>query len=141
MGYSGLKLGEQVEPKVKSISYTEYFIEACPIFMSYGMSYDEFWYDDLFKARFYLLAHKQKLKEKDEEFYELGMYIYELLLRVAPILRPFSKAEPLPYMEEPYYMRQEKEVEKELTEEQKDVEKLKAQIWLKNLVRMMKNKG
>ena len=143
MGYSELSPNKD-KSKVESISFTDSFKEYCPIFMSYGMSYDEFWYDDVCKARYYLKAYKQKLKQKDMELWEQGMYIYELLLEVAPILRPFSKAEPLPYTEKPHHMlieeQKDEEKQKELSEQQKETERLKAQIWLNNFVRMMKKK-
>lgn len=144
MGYSELNLNKK-KFEVESISFTESFKKYCPIFMSYGMTYDEFWYDDVCKTSYYLKSYKEKLKQKDMELWEQGMYIYELLLEVAPILRPFSKAEPLPYTEKPHLIlaeeeKRNKENKEELDENQKETEKLKAQIWLNNFVRMRKKK-
>lgn len=137
MGYSRLGF-KDTEPEVESISLTESFMKMCPIYMSYGMTYDEFWYDDVYKARFYLKAYKEKLKQKDMELWEQGMYVYEALLQVSPILRPFSKAtKPLPYTEKPHLV-QEQEKEEQPTEQQIETERLRAQIWLKNWVRSMK---
>ena len=72
--------------------------------MSYGMSYDEYWYSSPYRAKFYLNSHKIKIKQKDEELWMQGMYIYEALCDVSPILHAFSKngTKPLPYAKQPY---------------------------------------
>lgn len=102
MGSSGLISKEKSE--VEYISLTKTFEELCPIYMSYGMSYDEFWYDSPYRAKFYLDSHKLKVKQKDEEMWIQGMYIYEALCKVSPVLHAFSKkgTKPLPYSEKPY---------------------------------------
>mgnify|MGYP003297365174 CR=1 FL=1 len=129
---------ETFNDEVKSISYTECFKNNCHIFMSYGMSYDEFWYDDVYKTRYYLKAYKERLKQKDMELWEQGMYIYEAILQCSPILHPFSKAkEPLPYTKEPHTMLAHEKTEEELLQEQEN-ERLKAEFWLRNWVKCMK---
>lgn len=139
MGYSGDSSFE-VDSEVKSVSYTECFEKQCPIFMSYGMSYDDFWYGDLYKTYFYRKAHKEKLKQKDMELWEQGMYIYEAILQCSPILHPFSKAkEPLPYTKKPHFMLVEELTEEEKKREEEN-ERLKAQLWMKTWVREMKKK-
>lgn len=102
MGSSGLITKDK--SKVEYISLTKTFEELCPIFMSYGMSYDEFWYDSPYRAKFYLDSHKLKVRQKDEEMWIQGMYIYEALCKVSPVLHAFSKkgTKPLPYSEKPY---------------------------------------
>lgn len=125
--------------KAKSISYTDCFNELCPIFMSYGMSYNDFWYGDITMTTFYLKAHNLELKEKDAEFWKQGMYIYEAILDCSPILHPFSKAKkPLPYPEKPYSIQQEEE--EQITKQQIENERLKAQIWMNNWVRGLNKK-
>ena len=60
------------------------------------------------------------VKHKDEEFWIQGMYIYDAICRVAPLLHAFSKSgtKPLPYVENPYLLQYEKE-EKEENKEQR----------------------
>lgn len=137
MGYSGVEV-DSLGSVVKSISYTESFNDFCPIYMLYGMSYDEFWYDDLFKVKYYRECHKLKQKQKDSELWEQGMYIYEAILECAPILHPFSKAkQPSPYTEKPHHILQE-EKNREATEQERENERLKGLLWMKNWVRNMK---
>lgn len=109
--------------------------------MAYGLSYEDFWYGDLYKARYCLKAYKERLKLKDMELWEMGMYVYEALLEAAPALRPFSKAKkPLPYTEKPHTMQTE-EQDREPTEQEIENEKLKAELWARQWVRQLnKNK-
>lgn len=98
---------------IKEAELPSYFWEQFPIFLSYGMSADEYWNGDNRLPRAYMKA--QKLKEERENKYEyrLGGYIYQALCRVSPLFR-FSmkkgeiKAEP--YLKEPFPL-SEKEVE------------------------------
>ena len=98
------RLISKEKSKVESTSLKETFEKMCPIYMSYGMTYEEFWNDDFFKCKYYREYHKFKVKQKDEEMWIQGMYIYEALCDVSPILHAFSKkgTKPLPYAEKPY---------------------------------------
>ena len=92
------------ESKVEYTSLTNLFEKQCPIYMSFGMTYDEFWYGEPYRAKFYRESYKLKVRQKDEELWIQGMYIYEALCKVSPILHAFSKkgTKPLPYSEKPY---------------------------------------
>jgi hypothetical protein len=88
--------------------------------MSYGMSYDQFWYDSPYIARFYRLSKEIQARQKDEEFWMQGVYIYEALCRVSPVMHAFAKSgtKPLPYLKEPILMTQHEMHEE--TEEEKE---------------------
>ena len=89
--------------RVESTPLTKIFEQECPYYMSYGMSYDEYWYDDCFKVQFYREKYKLQLKKEDRDMWKQGMYIYEALCDVSPILHAFSKngTKPLPYRDKP----------------------------------------
>lgn len=137
MGSNRLISKEKSE-QVEGTSLTKLFEELCPIFMSYGMSYDEYWHSSPYRAKFYLEAHKLKIKQKDEEMWMQGMYIYEALCDVSPILHAFSKkgTKPLPYSNRPYTA----SVQELQTKEDKEIEKKNAELiarvffenWAKN---------
>jgi hypothetical protein len=135
MGSNGLISEEK--PKVEHTSLTETFEELCPIFMSYGMSYDEYWYGSPYRAKFYLQAHKIKIKQKDEELWMQGMYIYEALCDVSPILHAFSKngTKPLPYTEKPFLHNEETLMSEEEKEQKRKNDELIARIHFENLMR------
>ena len=104
LGSSGFISEEK--PRVEDTSLTKLFEKACPIYMSYGMSYHDFWYGPAFMTTFYRDTHKLMIKQRDENNWMLGMYVYEAILDCAPVLHAFSKkgTKPLPYAERPYLM-------------------------------------
>ncbi len=67
------------------------FVEQCPVYMSIGMSYDEFWYDHSIKAVYYRKAHELKLEERNTELWLQGYYVYLAIGDMVPVLNPFSK--------------------------------------------------
>ena len=137
MGSSGL---ESEQKRVESISLTTLFEKWCPVYMSYGMSYDEFWKESPYRAKFYREAHELKLKQKDELMWVQGMYIYEALCEVSPVLHAFSKkgTKPLPYSEKPYLSKIDKKVTKQEKQQQIENERLIAQIHFQNWARNTK---
>lgn len=151
MGSSGL-VSEEDKSKVEHTSLTETFEEMCPIYMNYGMTYHDFWHGDAYEVVFYRKAHKLKLKERDENNWLMGMYVYDAIGKLAPILHPFSKkgTKPLPYAEQPFLYEKlaedmKSEEEKEIEEQQRiENEKLKAQIqfnnWFRATKKMFENK-
>ena len=138
MGSSGLISEES--SKVESTSYTKLFEKMCPIYMSYGMSYHDYWFGQAYMTQFYRDAHKLKIRQQDENNWMLGMYVYEAILDCSPILHAFSKkgTKPLQYSEKPYLMdklRDKTEAEKE---QEKENERLKAIIHFNNWYKMTK---
>ena len=89
--------------------------------MSIGMTYEEYWKKDCWLAQYYLRAYQIKKEQKNEEMWLQGLYIYEALCDVSPILQPFSKkgTKPHKYPEKPYSLfdKTEKEKEEEVTQE------------------------
>lgn len=125
------------------------FEKACPLYMSYGMTYDEFWNGNSYVCRYYRDAYELKKKAKDEELWMQGLYIYDALGRMSPIMHAFPKkgSKPLPYPDRPYTQSTKyKEVEKKLTpEEQEQIvknERLKARLrfdaWARGVNKMFK---
>lgn len=97
-----------------------YFWEQFPIFLSYGMTADEYWNGDNRLPRAFLKA--QKLKEQRENNYEhrMGAYIYHALCEVSPLFR-FStkrvKAEA--YLDKPFALTKEEQEQREYDEKMK----------------------
>lgn len=137
MGSSGPNSEKQGSPKVESISLTKIFEDNCPIYMGYGMTFDEFWYDTPYKAKFYREAYEIQVRHRDEEFWMQGVYIYDALCRVAPILHAFSKAgtKPLPYPDKPYLFDKTQELSEEEKEQKIKNERLIAEVHFSNWAR------
>lgn len=118
----------------------------CPQYILMGMTYEQFWQGDVCMTKTYKKAFE--LKEKREALktkwtiWEQGLYIYEALCDVSPILRAFSKAtKPLQYTEKPYEIDKYTnlylgKVDEERTkEEEKKLEIIKTQIYFENWAR------
>lgn len=132
MGSSGLISEER--PKVESTSLSKLFEKACPMYMSFGMSYHDFWYGPAFMTTFYKDAHKLRLRQQDENNWMLGMYVYEAILDCSPILHAFSKkgTKPLPYVEKPYLMDKFETQTKADKEREVENERLKFAVQMNN---------
>lgn len=125
----------EIDKPNKLFSYTEIFEQECPFYMSIGMSYDEFWYGDCWVASYYRKAWKLKKEQENEKLWLQGVYIYEALLDVAPILHAFAKkgTKPLPFPDKPYdFTKRKTEKEKE---QEIENEKIRAELFLKQWVK------
>jgi len=137
MGSSGVISNKE---KVESTSLTKLFEHECPYYMSYGMSYDEYWYGDAYLVQFYRDSYKLKMRYDDVFMWKQGMYIYEALCDVSPILHAFSKkgTKPLQYRTKPM----SEEIKDIKTEYEKEVEvkneRLKARIFFERWARATK---
>lgn len=133
--------------QVERIFLTKEFEKICPFYMSIGMTYKEFWLEDVELTKYYLKAYRLKEKRKAEEIewtvWEQGLYIYEAISNLSPILRPFSKGKPLPYPEKPHFLgeeeiQREKEQQEKEKEKQKEIAIMRAQIFFENWARSTK---
>ena len=77
---------------------------ACPEFMAMGMTYDEFWYGEADRVKYYRQAEEIRRKEKDYDLWLQGRYIYDALCAVSPLLHAFAKngTQAEKYNEDPY---------------------------------------
>lgn len=118
--------------KVESVSLSKLFEEQCPIYMSFGMSYDEFWNESPYRAMFYRKKKQIQTKQKNEELWMQGAYVYEAICRVSPILHDFAKAgtKALPYLDKPFALN---DLDKEINEAE-DEEKRQQQIKNERLI-------
>ena len=107
-----------------------------PYYLAIGMTYDQFWNQDVELVRFYRKAAKIKLDLRNQDLWLQGAYVYEAILDSAPVLRfSFSKKPPKPilYLEQPFELRtgQRKMAEsgeKQLTQQEKSDKKAKAMM-------------
>ena len=111
------------------INYTQIFNEQFPYYLSIGMSYDEFWRDDVCLAKAYREADKLKMDRMNQKLWLQGLYFYEAICDASPIFNPYAKrnTKPRPYPSEPYPLHPPS-VKEQKTEEQKEMEKLRAKM-------------
>lgn len=132
--------------KVEHIFLTEVFEKMCPYYMAMGMTYDQYWRDDVTMPIMFRKAYKIKQEEIKWQIWEEGVYTYEALCKVSPVLHAFAKngTKPLPFSSEPYGINKLKEQqdkeEKENKKQEKIIEneRMKAQIFFNNWYRATK---
>ena len=140
-----------VKPERVEHTFHEEFKKLCPFYISIGMTYNQFWFEDVELTRIYLEAYKLKQKREAEEskwkIWEQGLYIYEALCDVSPILRAFSKVKkPLPYPSKPYGIeefedkktkrkRRNRKKEEELEKKKEELDLARTQIFFQNWAR------
>ena len=101
--------------------------------MSIGMSYDEFWHEDVSRVEAYRKAAEYRNKRRNQEMWLQGMYIYEALCDASPLFRlSMSKGtvKPQPYTKEPYPITEEEIREREARAAREKEARLKAEFAL-----------
>lgn len=134
-------MGGELVDSAPLLTYTEIFYEHFPYYLAIGMTYDQYWNDDCMLVKYYRKAeeikNKQRNEQKNDEMWLQGLYIYDALCKVSPVLHAFAKpgTKPIPYNDKPYPMTKE-ESEKEILEKQKadrQLAKAKFQAWADSL--------
>lgn len=112
---------------LSSFTYTEKFYEFFPYYLSIGMTYEQYWEGDCTLVKYYRKAEELRNEKRNQELWLQGMYVYEAICDVSPILQAFAKkgTKPIPYSTKPYPLtdkqskRDEEEKQRRLTEKGK----------------------
>lgn len=114
-----------------TLSYYEAFLEHLPYYLAIGMPYELYWKGDCALVKSYRKAAELSNQKKNHELWLQGLYFYEALCDVAPILRPLSKAtKPNPYPTEPYCLTDEEVEERKRRDERLKYEEIKTKTAL-----------
>lgn len=81
--------------------YTPIFESYCPVLMSMGMSYNEYWDGDNDAPKYYIKANEYEVRKKNEALWVQGRYFYDALCCAYP-LYSWSPQEPIEYLSTPY---------------------------------------
>ena len=109
---------------------TEQFYEHLPFYLSIGMTFEQYWYEDCLLAKYYRKAHELKQKRRNQELWLQGAYFYEALTDVAPMLHAFAKkgTKATPYVAEPFALTSKEVIERRKREEKLQYDKQKAKF-------------
>lgn len=90
------------EPSAR-VKLEEQFNRVLPFYISIGMPVSEFWDGDVELVKAYRKAWEYKQEQWNAQAYLNGVYTYQAILRVAPVLHAFAKrgTKPIPYLEKP----------------------------------------
>ena len=83
------------------------------------MTEAQYWDGDPLLPKYYREAENLRMERKNEEAWLQGMYVYDAILRLTPILHAFAKkgAKPKPYADEPYPITKKKQEDKQQRKE------------------------
>ena len=86
------------------LTYTEQFYEVFPYYLSIGMTDEQFWDGDPHLAKYYRQADELRIERRNQELWLQGLYVYEAMCDVAPIMHAMAKkgTKARPYPEQPY---------------------------------------
>ena len=110
-----------------SDSYTKRFYDVFPYYLSIGMTSKQYWDGDPSLPKYYRKADELKRKRRNEDMWLQGLYIYEALCDVSPVLNAFAKkgTKPTPYPSYPYSITAKDRAEEKKLKEKRDGEKAK----------------
>lgn len=108
--------GEQ-DCSLPHFTYTERFYEMFPYYLSIGMTPEQYWDGDCTLVKYYREAEEMRIEKRNQELWLQGMYFYEAICDVSPVLHSFAKkgTKPLPYPSKPYAI-SEKQIKREREE-------------------------
>lgn len=91
------------------------------------MTYEQYWNGDCTLVKYYRKADEIRKERVNEELWLQGLYVYEAICDVSPILHAFAKkgTKPQPYSEKPYAITETQHKRAEEEKERKRVEKAK----------------
>lgn len=120
-------------------TYTEIFEELCPLFLSIGMTYKEYWEGNNELPSLYLKKFKLEQERVNEQAWLMGLYVYDTLCNLAPMFRPFSKKVNIkPYRKEPFSTKVKDDVEININDEKKvEQERLRTYAHFKQWANMV----
>lgn len=84
--------------------FSDYADSLCSYYMSIGVSCHDYWHGDYSLLRFYVEADEIRQERENKNAWLQGMYVYDAVGSLAPILHAFSKrgTKPRKYPDEPY---------------------------------------
>ena len=112
--------GSERDSSLPHFTYTEQFNELFPYYLSIGMTPEQYWDGDCTLTKYYRKAEELRCERRNQEMWLQGMYIYEAICDVSPILHAFAKkgAKPHPYPTKPYAI-SEKQIKAEREERER----------------------
>ena len=114
---------------VPLLSYTEQFYQQLPFYLSIGMTWDQYWNEDSTLVKYYREAYKLRCRERNNDLWLQGLYVYYALCNASPLFRFSTKSQKAePYLNEPIAITQEEVRERQEREERNRFMKMKEKM-------------
>lgn len=107
------------------------------------MTYDQYWNMDSTLVKYYRKADEIKSERKNQELWLQGMYVYEALCDVAPVLQAFAKkgTKVREYSSQPYSLKAKPKTKKEVEKIKTEQAKAKMEAYMNKVNNYFKGKG
>ena len=80
---SGASSFSDVDLNAPQSEFGKYLDQICPYYMSWGMTWDEFWYESIDRLQAYWQANQFSIERRNQELWLQGLYI-----KAAIIMQP-----------------------------------------------------
>lgn len=109
--------------------------QACPYYISIGMSYWDYWDGDPIMTKYYREADVLARKRDNYRAWMQGAYVYEAVGNLAPALKAFAKGSPKPYRNEvmPFTVEERREQEERKERAQYEANRELMKGWMESV--------
>lgn len=121
-------MGGDVSDPPESVSFAEAFLQLEPLYLSFGMSRDEFWHGEPRTAKVYRQAYEIRRRRQNTDAWRDGQYTLAALQSALGALFAKNKSQIPHYPEEPFPLTDEEAEEQEVRRQLKMEEALKARL-------------
>lgn len=104
---------------MSELPFTEIFRKCEPFYLMIGVTLDEYWNKDVWIAHKKLKVYRLKQDEINNQYWLLGRYFYDALRCVAPSFNTLKPQEAYPYMDKPYNLKNNPDMETQIDKENK----------------------
>ena len=73
------EVGSALSKENRLTNLSEWLDKLCEYYMAMGVSFEEFWYGDYCRLKYYEQAYFNKLKRRDYDFWIQGAYFYQAI--------------------------------------------------------------
>lgn len=110
---------------IRTQQLTPHFEELCPTYLAMGMTYDEYWNNDVCIAPMMRRAHAIKMRTENQMLWLQGRYIYDVLTQLYPLYNGWAKGEVSPYTSEPYPLTVQEDKERKEAKSKAEMERVR----------------
>lgn len=116
-------VGELSSSSPLNKTYEGIFNDYCSLYLSYGMSYEQYWNGDCIIVKFYREKHKRELEHMNFREWLSGAYIYNALVASSPLFNAFSsRNKPFDYLAKPFSITKEQQEAEERERYKKQIQ-------------------
>lgn len=104
------------------------FEQACPMYLLWGMTYEQYWDGDVSAHKMFKRAAKLRRKQTNEDAWLQAAYIYEAMCAASSLFRGMKPSRPQKFRDEPYDIFEEDRKRREEEESRAKYEAMREKV-------------